>query len=98
MTLKTGGVLRVLGRTLETLQEGLGCENDRMWSAVEQTEEARMENRLWEARAKARGHPGRWRMVVALGVGGCPWTQEGCPPPRRRRDLVRYGLACAHSV
>lgn len=31
------GVLRVLGRALETLQEGLGCENDRMRSAVVRT-------------------------------------------------------------
>ena len=62
------GVLRVLGRTPEMLQEGFGSESDRMWFAVKQTEEARMENRLWEARVQVRGHPGRCGTVVALGV------------------------------
>ena len=92
------GVLRVLGRTPVTLQEGFGSESDRMWFAVKQTEEARMENRFWEARMQARGHPGRWGTVVALGVRGWQWTQEGCLLPWRRRDLTRYRLACAHTA
>lgn len=64
------GVLRVSGRTLEMLQGVSGLRMTACGLHVKQTEEARMENRLWEARVKARGQPGRWRTTVALDVGG----------------------------
>ena len=35
-------------------------------------------DRPW-GKSEGQGTPGKRRVVVALGVGGCPRTQEGCP-------------------
>lgn len=56
---------------------------------MKQTAEARMENRLWEARVKARGQPGRWRAMVALDVGGLTVDTEGLTASMAEEGLYK---------